>query len=64
MELKHCPFCGGKVHLVSFEGSCRGINGIEIECYECRYSLTLNTGQYEPFESDAVDVWNRRAGNG
>ena len=64
MELKPCPFCGGKVTLISFGGSARGISEIEIECYTCRYSLTLNTGQYEPFEDDVSNVWNRRADNG
>lgn len=61
MEFKPCPFCGGEVHLVSFGGTGRGISEIEVKCYECRYSLTLSTTQYEPFETDAINVWNRRA---
>lgn len=64
MELKPCPFCGHNVHLVAFRGSNRGIGELEIECDNCLYRLELMTDAFEPFESDAVDVWNRRADNG
>ena len=61
VDLLPCPFCGNPVSLVSFHGSDRGIGEIEVECTSCLYRLELMTDAFAPFESDAVEVWNRRA---
>lgn len=57
IELKPCPFCGGKnvgiwhKHPVSplIKGSC------EVRCYDCHFGLAqVRT------EEEAIEAWNRR----
>lgn len=51
-ELKPCPFCGGKAHLVIGDEFCH------IRCHQCGATGALADAIRE---SDAIAAWNRRA---
>lgn len=55
-DLARCPFCGreaGHSYVLEREGNC-----FFVRC-ACGAS-----GSYAPTEEEAVEAWNRRAGNG
>lgn len=62
-ELKPCPFCGAKNPILvryakgqSVDG--QPIRGIWIGCRCCEASV------FYRFEKEAIEAWNRRAGDG
>ena len=60
IELKSCPFCGGKARLF--------VNGgVRVICPKCYASTRILTDEME-YESNAVETvieaWNRRADHG
>ena len=60
VELKPCPFCGGKSEL--FIGNFFAM----ASCLEC--GIHTKPFDYDDFEKEkavekAVEIWNRRAGN-
>ena len=60
VELKPCPFCGGKARL--FVNS-----GVRVICTKCYASTRIMSDEIE-YDSRAVEmvveVWNRRDDNG
>lgn len=63
MELKPCPFCGGKAKLFVNDG-------VRVLCVKCRATSKILVDEYNGFEirtnavRDVVEAWNRRADNG
>lgn len=60
LELKSCPFCGGKARMF--------VNGgVRVICSKCHVGTMILTDNME-YESNAVEkaieAWNRRADNG
>lgn len=49
IELKPCPFCGGK-------GEIQGLYGAFVSCIDCYIE-----GPYKAFEEEAIEAWNTRA---
>lgn len=54
MELKPCPFCGGKAELNVYPFDTR--NEYQVECENC----FCQTYVYDT-EQDAIEAWDRRA---
>lgn len=80
MELKPCPFCGGRakflVKTYRSNGTHRGWD-FGVYCSQCDITLSRtdykldvdfnNNGELEVLQDDrpnAVEAWNRRVGNG
>lgn len=59
IELKPCPFCGGKPHIL---GNCAMVFTV---CSVCgaRVGTIIKDGRRKNAENDAVKAWNRRAGD-
>lgn len=57
VELKPCPFCGGKVKKAI--GPYKGT--VLFVCNECGADVCFYGAEYEP---KATNAWNRRADNG
>ncbi len=57
MKIKPCPFCGGEA--VAKEHKNRFTEWWIVSCPNCHVSQTGNS--YE-FKFEAVDEWNKRAG--
>lgn len=60
LELKSCPFCGGKARMF--------VNGgVRVICSKCHVGTMILTDNME-YESNAVEkaieAWNRRTDNG
>ena len=55
VELKPCPFCGGKPRLIDL-----GIRGYAVGCDNIKCNLFVETYKYDR-RCDAVRVWNHRA---
>ena len=55
MELKACPFCGGKIIQTGKEERRAGIVEHYVYCYECNSS----TAGYRLMH-EAIEAWNRR----
>ena len=78
-RFKPCPFCGGKPYFdlrcSTRQAAVRGWE-FEIVCVKCRIRLPRrykveckmgangNIDTLEDERQDAIDAWNRRAGNG
>ena len=70
-ELKPCPFCGGKVKLLSCDGIEDGIpfvisseeeydnNYCYVHCYECDTDFMHDSDNAR----DVIEAWNRRVDN-
>lgn len=62
IELKPCPFCGGKARLIAHHGG-----GIFVFCSKCRARTDLHCDamEYETHAvANAIKAWNRRCGDG
>jgi Lar family restriction alleviation protein len=63
MELKRCPFCGGKAELRKEYSEHRDQYLVFVVCKECYAS----TNMYIPIKDDPVDLviesWNKRVNN-
>jgi Lar family restriction alleviation protein len=57
MELKPCPFCGGKAEVVDNEYFV-DVSCAHIHCRGYAASLMYNN------KKEAIEAWNRRADNG
>ena len=55
-ELKRCPFCGGKAHVMKKQNR-HGVEFYIVQCTRCRASSGgVNDEQF------AIDAWNERTG--
>lgn len=62
MELKPCPFCGGKAILVHDQV---GLGASYIRCGKCGLESVHFIKSFEvASDYEAIDYWNRRADNG
>ena len=70
-ELKPCPFCGGEKLIIADYRELEGCNNLEeYECIPC-YTVCCDFNQdgcgatsgYRQTESEAIEAWNRRAGD-
>ena len=63
MELKPCPFCGGKAEVVPHKFFSEKLKSWKVESYgvECKNCHTSGY-QFWDCEEDAVNAWNMRAG--
>lgn len=57
IELKPCPFCGGKAR--KFSGFIAGVT--MIVCNNCRAKVSFSGKEQE---QETVNAWDRRADNG
>lgn len=59
-ELRPCPFCGGKAHIVEI---CTGsrITDYSVSCDDIRGCIAGVPMQYYKTEDKAASAWNRRA---
>ena len=67
MELKPCPFCGGKANLL-FYTHYSGIKSWTVRC-ENKCAVTCGhvdeKGKWHPTpQKKAIEAWNRRVNNG
>lgn len=58
MELKPCPFCGGKAIMVAYDP----YNGYQGTCITFRAACKCGAMIEKRTEKEAVESWNRRAG--
>lgn len=64
-ELKPCPFCGGKSHVVQIEPRLYRLSRnhpLGVVCYNCDLFFGYNEdygGEFDTYE-DAAEAWNRR----
>lgn len=66
VDLKPCPFCGGKSFSYRFKKDNRMVLGVRheictIECLGCTASVRQAGPTREKAEENAADMWNRRA---
>ena len=62
MELKPCPFCGGKA---SLRHNHAGIGESYVQCEKCGLESSRFIKSFEGSSDDrAVEFWNRRADDG
>ena len=62
MELKPCPFCGGKAILTHDNA---GLGASYIRCERCGLESVRFIKSFEVASDDqAIKYWNRRADNG
>ncbi len=59
IELKPCPFCGGKAVLRTWIYSFRGGTNYVVQCNDCNATVPI---WFETAE-ESVRQWNRRAEN-
>ena len=61
MNLKPCPFCGGKAKImVVQELRLGGDEGFVIQCEDCYMNTASINGTYSSNSTDAIELWNRR----
>jgi Lar family restriction alleviation protein len=64
-ELKPCPFCGGKPHIVPAHDIFSGLASLKIRCGNCFVNTTIfsycDTKERERATKLASEVWNTRA---
>ena len=56
VELKPCPFCGGKAVRQDF-----GVHGYVVKCDNVACNLFVETYKYDR-QCDATRAWNKRKG--
>lgn len=57
IELKSCPFCGGKAIMETFTIKREGIPRYRVKCSECE----IDVGWDWFSEDEAANKWNKRA---
>ena len=64
-ELKPCPFCGHNAHVMQLKGSvpARYYAGCGNRAGRCIASDHYVFGRFFVNKQDAIDAWNRRAGD-
>ena len=66
MELKPCPFCGGKAQYIERGNQHVGISQTEIKCRRCNTKQTHKwirlKYDFDYVRKTTVDGWNRRIG--
>lgn len=69
IELKPCPFCGGKAAIGYGQSEYDDVISISVLCQTCRIGIfqyrTDPNEVYDGFktEQEAADAWNRRTGH-
>ncbi len=61
IELKPCPFCGGKARIRMFRTFIERVHGMDDKFYVTCTGCYIDGPGYHLTESDAADAWNRRA---
>lgn len=63
MELKRCPFCGGRAEIYCSPLS--PASDVVVECTNCHAGTAFyNDGPVEELKAKAIAAWNRRYGDG
>ena len=61
IELKPCPFCGGKAKIMAVqELRLGGDEGFVIQCEDCYMNTASINGTYSSNSTDVIELWNRR----
>ena len=62
IELKPCPFCGGKARVCNFHYSLLRDEPKDfcVICYDC----SASSYHYANKPEEAIEAWNRRTNNG
>ena len=56
VELKPCPFCGGKAEMLDYKYENKDVNEFIVSCSECGASV----GEWRKTEEEAIINWNTR----
>lgn len=67
VELKPCPFCGGKAKIVKdrrFPGRSLGLDAWHIECQTFGCPVRFAKFTYFKRQYKAIEAWNRRTNDG
>lgn len=68
IELKPCPFCGGKIEHYRISEMGTTITELEIRCENCYAEISIDvpihfTANNPLVLGDAIAIWNRREAN-
>lgn len=62
VEMNPCPFCGGEPSVISFKHTYSTLLVYQVMCFRCHTKPKLFGRGIT--KEDAIEAWNRRAGDG